>query len=87
MISRGSPAFWHLLGGLSDHGQRLARDAYQRFMTDPGHPGLRFKKLDGSEDFWSVRVGAQYRAVCRRRGDTVEWFWIGTHGEYDKIVG
>jgi hypothetical protein len=23
----------------------------------------------------------------RRGSDGLPWFWIGTHGEYDKIVG
>jgi len=34
----------------------------------------------------SIRIGLQYRALARIRGDTAYWFWIGTHNEFDNIV-
>jgi hypothetical protein len=36
---------------------------------------------------WSVRVGAHYRALGTEVEDGIVWVWIGTHDEYDKIVG
>jgi len=56
-------------------------------MKDPGHPSLRFKKLAGEDDVWSVRVSLDLRAVAHRQGDTVTWFWIGTHKEFDRLFG
>lgn len=29
----------------------------------------------------------QYRAVYYKDGDTNVWYWIGTHAQYDKLVG
>lgn len=48
---------------------------------------IRFnsKKLRGYPDYWSVRVSRDVRVVGKRRGDTVEWAWIGTHNEFDKL--
>src|SRR6516164_3085907 len=50
----------------------------------PDHPSLHFKRI-GS--VWSVRVGSQHRALGHDVADGIQWFWIGTHAEYDKLVG
>lgn len=55
------------------------------FAINPDHPSLRFKKLQGSGDIWAVRITERYRAVGVRAGDTIEWFWIGTHNEFDNL--
>jgi len=34
----------------------------------------------------SVRVNQQYRAMPRRKGSLVVWFWIGSHGDYDELI-
>jgi len=34
-----------------------------------------------------VRVGLHYRALGIDVKDGVCWFWIGTHADYDKIIG
>ncbi|HUS35296.1 MAG TPA: hypothetical protein VM680_08100 [Verrucomicrobiae bacterium] len=85
MNSRTTPSFWRAYNSLSEEHRKAARRAYQVFEKDPALPGLRFKKLSGYEDIWSVRINEQYRAVGRRNGDTVIWFWIGTHNEFDKL--
>jgi plasmid maintenance system killer protein len=64
-----------------------ARQAYQLFSRNPDHPSLRFKKLRGYDDVWSVRISEQYRAVGERKGDTIEWAWIGSHNEFDSRFG
>jgi plasmid maintenance system killer protein len=58
---------------------------WKLFDRDPGHPSLRFKKLQGRDDIWSVRVNEQYRAVGVRSGDTIQWIWIGNHNEFDSL--
>jgi hypothetical protein len=37
------------------------------FSEKPEHPSLRFKKLGGYENIWSVRLSERYRAVGERR--------------------
>jgi plasmid maintenance system killer protein len=74
-----------MYSALSEEHRNAARRAYQAFLKDSSLPGLRFKKLGGYDAVWSVRINDQYRAVGRRNGDTVIWFWIGTHNEFDKM--
>ncbi|MGI8820092.1 MAG: hypothetical protein ACR2ID_04380 [Chthoniobacterales bacterium] len=54
-----------------------ARKAFLAFIANPDHPSLRFGKLKGDHDYWSVRFGDGYRAVGQRTGDTVLWLWSG----------
>jgi hypothetical protein len=63
--------------------KETARQAYRLFSTNPDHPSLRFKKLQGYGSVWSVRISEQYRAVGERIGDVIEWAWIGSHNEFD----
>lgn len=87
MNSRTRPSFWRAYAGLDPKSQAAARRAYTLFARNPAHPSLRFKKLGGHEQVWSVRVNEQYRAVGERQGDTVWWAWIGTHNDFDKLFG
>jgi hypothetical protein len=48
--------------------------------------GLEFKKLPPHPDIWSVRISDNYRAVGQREGDSIVWFFIGTHAEYDALL-
>ncbi len=64
-----------------------ARRAYRLWRSNPAHPGLRFKPIGGHADLYSVRVGRGWRALGRRDGDTVTWFWIGSHADYDALLG
>jgi hypothetical protein len=51
---------------------------------DPRHPSLHFKKVGR---FWSVRVGAHYRALAVDAPNGLVWFWIGSHADYDRLLG
>ena len=62
----------------------LADKQFELLKANPAHPSLHFKRV---ERFHSVRVGAHYRALAVDAEDGVLWFWIGTHAEYDRIVG
>lgn len=85
MISQVRPSFWRAYEKLSSAAKDRARRAYQVFAVNSDHPSLRFKKLSGGGEFWSVRINEQYRAVGVRSGDTVQWIWIGTHNEFDHL--
>ena len=67
--------------------QAQARLAYQLFRQDPFHPSLRFKQVHASRPIFSARVGLAYRALAVREGDEVIWFWIGSHADYDDLLG
>lgn len=63
----------------------MAVRAYRVWCADPQHPSLRFRRLQGSSDRFTVRVGEHYRALGRVSGVTITWIWIGTHADYDRL--
>ncbi len=71
---------------MPDPVKERAREAYRRFVENPDHPGLRFKQVHQTEPIYSVRVTRDYRALGVRDGDTVIWFWIGSHADYDDLI-
>ncbi len=67
--------------------QAKAKSAYGRFVLDPFDPTLSFKRLHTKEPWWSVRISGGYRAVGRRvDNDTIVWFFIGSHADYDQLL-
>jgi hypothetical protein len=55
-------------------------------MKDPFYPGLQFKQVHSTKPIYSVRIGIGWRAVGIRNGETVVWFWVGSHAEYDNLL-
>jgi hypothetical protein len=74
------------LAALPEDVQKAARVAYAIWHGDPHHPGLAFKRVHPKLPLWSVRIGIHWRAVGERNGDTITWFWIGSHSDYDKLL-
>jgi hypothetical protein len=87
MTSRATRRFWKLYESLPEPVQRLAAKNYRLWRNNPAHPSLDFKQLHGNGERFSVRVGSHYRALGQRLADGVEWVWIGTHEEYNKLIG
>lgn len=84
MISRTTKTFWERLDRLPSALQKLARKQFKLWKKHPFHPSLHFKEV--VPNLWSVRVNVQYRALARRKGDLIVWFWIGNHEEYEKLI-
>jgi len=83
MKSLATAEFWQHFAALPASAQQNARKAYRLWNRDPQHNSLRFKKV---RSVWSVRVPRGYRVLGLLKGDTVHWFWIGTHDEYKRIL-
>ena len=83
MRHRASPRFWRCYRELPAPVQRLADECYDRLRDNPRHPSLHFKKVDR---FWSVRIGRRHRALGVEEGDSIVWFWVGSHTQYDRLV-
>ena len=86
MNSRTTRQFRDLLAMLPEHVRKQARDSYRLFEHDPSHPGLRFKQVHHPPPIYSARIGLNYRAVGVLQGDTVVWFWIGVHADYERLL-
>jgi hypothetical protein len=76
-----SPQFWQHYHQLPPAVRELADKNFQLLKADPKHPSLHFKKIG---KLWSVRVDAHYRALGLDKPESVIWFWIGSHADYDK---
>lgn len=86
MRHTASKRFWQCFEALPPEVQAIARRNYALLRIEPAHPSLHFKTV-GNGKFYSVRIGLYYRALGVPAAGGVHWFWIGTHGEYDKLVG
>ena len=86
MTSKTTNRFRKAYAQLPEHVQRRAREAYRLFRDNPSHPSLRFKQVHATLPIYSARVGLGYRALAVRDDDTVVWFWIGTHADYDRLI-
>jgi hypothetical protein len=84
--SRTTRSFRKSFAALPEEIQAQARRAYRLFRADPAHPSLRFKKVEETENVYSVRIGLGYRALGVLQGSVVTWFWIGSHADYDRLV-
>jgi hypothetical protein len=76
--------FWACYKSLPKSVQSLADKNFQLLREDTSHPSLNFKKVGR---FRSARVGLHYRALAVEVDDGCLWFWIGSHAEYDRLIG
>jgi hypothetical protein len=86
MKSQATRSFWQQYWALPPEIRQRARQAYKLRRDNPAHPSLFFKRVKESQPIYSVRIGLGYRALGLLKGDTVTWFWIGTHDEYDRLI-
>ncbi|MFB2894190.1 hypothetical protein ACE1CI_14865 [Aerosakkonemataceae cyanobacterium BLCC-F50] len=85
MKSATLPAFWTAYASLDNEIQQRAKKAYRLWSENPFHPSLHFKCINKEENIWSVRITRNYRAVGILDNDTVTWFWIGSHDDYEQF--
>ncbi|NET32054.1 MAG: hypothetical protein F6K19_08630 [Cyanothece sp. SIO1E1] len=76
--------FWECYDSLPKSVQQTADQCYKLLKAEPSHPSLHFKKVG---KYWSVRAGQSYRALGVEVEKGILWFWIGSHAEYDKLIG
>jgi hypothetical protein len=81
---QASKRFWRHFDDLSPEVQQLARDNYELLKANPHHIPLHFKRVGR---YWSVRIGSDFRALGADSRKGIVWFWIGTHEEYDRLIG
>jgi len=79
-----SPKFWAAYEALPSAVQKLADANFALLKRDPRHPSLQFERVGR---YWSVRVGLRYRALAVEADDALLWFWIGSHADYDRLIG
>ncbi len=83
MIHHATSSFWDCYHRLPSAVHLVADKNYELLKLNPDHPSLHFKSVGA---YRSVRVGIAYRALGIQDGDTVVWFWIGNHDEYERLI-
>ena len=71
---------------LPDAIKELAKKNYRLWKQDSSHPSLHFKPVHTTETIYSIRIGKGWRALGLIENDTITWFWIGSHADYDKLL-
>lgn len=86
MNSLTLPQFWKLYDQLPRDVRRRAAKAYRIWRVHLRSPGLQFKRVGNRRPVYSVRITDAYRALGLLDGDTIYWFWIGPHDEYERLI-
>ena len=86
MRSHTTERFRKALRQLPVRAQAGARKAFRLWHQDPQHAALRFKQVHPTQPIYAVRIGIHWRAVGVKTGDTMVWFWIGSHSDYDTLL-
>jgi hypothetical protein len=63
-----------------------AKKVFKNWKSDPYHKSLKFKKIHDKENIYSVRIGISWRALGVKDNNTVIWFWIGSHSDYNNLI-
>jgi hypothetical protein len=85
--SKCTRRFWRLYHALPAHVQARGKRSYDLWKHDHHHPSLDFKKLKGGAgNRFSIRIGDHHRAIGQLMGAVVEWVWIGSHEDYNKLI-
>ena len=71
------------MAALPKHVRQQASETYRLFQHTPSHPCLRFKQVWHDPRIDSARIGISYRAVGVIDGETIVWYWVGSHADYD----
>ena len=78
-----SPKFWRGYRSLPKPIRALADKNFKLLKSNPHHPSLHFKKVG---EYYSIRVGLNYRSLAVEAMEGLVWFWIGNHADYDKMM-
>ena len=84
MTGHANETFWEAFRALTPQIRTLARRQYRFWRRNPLNPPLHFKKV--ADDSWFVRIGKHHRELATQVEDTLIWFWIGNHADYERIL-
>lgn len=66
---------------LTEEQKALGRKAINNLVTDTRYPGLRVKRIKGTENIWEARVSSSIRMTFQMMGDVIVLRNIGQHDE------
>ncbi|MFA5803778.1 MAG: hypothetical protein WC879_03950 [Melioribacteraceae bacterium] len=86
MISYTTESFRKLYDQLPPQIQVSAKKVFEKWQSNPLHPSIRFKQVHPSKPIYSVRINRGWRALGIKEDETLIWFWIGSHTDYEKTI-
>lgn len=86
MKSHLNADFIQLFQTLPNRIKRKARKNYKLWKQNKQHPSLEFKRVHAGKHIYSIRIGIGWRALGIIAEDTIVWFWIGSHNDYEKFL-
>ena len=84
MKNKRRKRFHKLFEKLPTHIQKQAEEDFKLFKKNPYDSSLGFKML--SDTICAVDIGYHYRALGEKIGDTIKWYWIGSHEDYNNML-
>ncbi len=82
---RSTKKFDKQFQALNQKTTKQAKKVLETFMKDPSHPSLRFKKVQGTGNFFEISVNKSIRIIVEiysEANDQINLFYIiGTHEE------
>ena len=63
--------------------KRSIRKALTLLADNPGHPGLRVKKMEGGRNIWEARPSTRLRMTFEMAGETI---FMRNVGEHDRVL-
>ena len=79
-----STNFWYLYRRLPPQIRSVADKNFELLKDNARHPSLHLKKIG---NYFSVRIGLAYRSLGVEVDEGILWFWIGSHADYDRMIG
>jgi len=76
-----SARFQRAYAALDDEQVELAKKALRLLTSNPRHPSLRLKKMQGTADIWEARASRSLRLTFEMRGDVILLRNVGAHNE------
>ncbi len=86
MNSKTTDSFRKAFVNLPKEIKAKAKSKFFLWKDNPNQQSLRFKQIHNSKPIYSIRISIGYRALGVRVDDTIVWFWIGSHSDYDKYL-
>ena len=84
MRHQANDDFWKAYDALPQQVRRQADKAFELLEQNPGHPSLDFKQIGHR---WSARVTRRHRLPALEIEGGYLWYWIGSHDDYDRLIG
>ncbi len=66
---------------LTEDDTERVKKALRLLVANPRHPGLRVKKVQGTDNIWEARAGLSIRLTFEKHGDLIVLRTVGVHDE------